>query len=656
MILACHNISKAFGTDDILRDASFHIQEHEKAAVVGINGAGKSTLLKIIAGEMAPDSGQVTLARGARIGYLAQQNMLAGNRSIYDEVAEVMRGVIDMEQDLRWMERRMEELSGDALTELLDRYHQTQTRFEQMGGYAWKSEITGVLRGLGFTDEEFDKPVDTLSGGQKTRVALGKLLLASPDLCLLDEPTNHLDLNSIEWLENYLLNYRGAVIVVAHDRYFLNRIVSHVIEIDNAAVRSFTGDYNAYSEKKKLLRETQLRAWMNQQAEIRHQEEVIAKLRSFNREKSIKRAESREKMLEKIERIDKPAEVRADMRLTLTPRVESGKDVLSAEHLSKSFEFPLFEDLNISIRRGEKVALIGNNGTGKSTLLKVLIGRMEADEGEVRFGANVHIGYYDQEHQILHPEKTLFEELQDAYPAMDNTQVRDVLASFLFTGDDAFKRVADLSGGERGRLSLARLMLSEANFLILDEPTNHLDIVSKEILEDAISRYTGTVLCVSHDRWFINRTATRILDLTGRTLVEYLGNYDYYLEKHEELTQRFTSDTGSTHSSGGAIASGNASHLSMRTENAATPSAGSLDWKKRKEEQAAERKKALMLKRTEEEITLLEERDQAIDGELAREEVFTDLARVTELSSEKAEIAKKLESLYETWDALAEDA
>ena len=656
MILACHNISKSFGTDDILRDASFHIQEHEKAAVVGINGAGKSTLLKIIAGEMAPDSGQVTLARGARIGYLAQQNMLAGNRSIYDEVAEVMREVIDMEQDLRWMERRMEELSGDELTELLDRYHQTQTRFEQLGGYAWKSEITGVLRGLGFTDEEFDKPVDTLSGGQKTRVALGKLLLASPDLCLLDEPTNHLDLNSIEWLENYLLNYRGAVIVVAHDRYFLNRVVSHVIEIDNGIVRSFTGDYNAYSEKKKLLRETQLRAWMNQQAEIRHQEEVIAKLKSFNREKSIKRAESREKMLEKIERIDKPVDVRADMRLTLTPRVESGKDVLSAEHLSKSFEFPLFEDLNLSIRRGEKVALIGNNGTGKSTLLKVLIGRMEADEGEVRFGANVHIGYYDQEHQILHPEKTLFEELQDAYPAMDNTQVRDVLASFLFTGDDVFKRVADLSGGERGRLSLARLMLSEANFLILDEPTNHLDIVSKEILEDAISRYTGTVLCVSHDRWFINRTATRILDLTGRTLVEYLGNYDYYLEKHEELTQRFASDTGSTHSSGGAIASGNASHLSMRAESAAGPSAGSLDWKKRKEEQAAERKKAAMLKRTEEEITLLEERDQAIDGELSKEEVFTDLARVTKLSSEKAEIAKKLESLYETWDALAEDA
>ena len=479
MILACHNICKSFGTDDILRNVSFHIEEHEKAAVVGINGAGKSTLLKIIVSETDADSGEVTVARGKTIGYLAQQNMLSGNQSIYDEVAMVKQDVIDLEQRLRDLEREMDEADSGQLEAIMDQYHRTQTRFEQEGGYAWKSEIAGVLRGLGFSDEEFNKPVNTLSGGQKTRVALGKLLLQAPDIMLLDEPINHLDLNSIEWLENYLLNYRGAVLIVAHDRYFLNRIVSKIIEIDNGHAMTFTGNYTAYAEKKRQLRDTQMKAWMNQQAQIRHQEEVIAKLKSFNREKSIKRAESREKMLEKMEVLEKPAQLRDDMRLELKPRIESGTDVLSAEHLSKSFEYPLFSDLNIEIRKGERIALIGNNGTGKSTLLKILIGRMEADEGSVRLGTKVHIGYYDQEHQILHPDKTLFEELQDAYPAMDNTAVRNVLASFLFTGDDAFKLVSDLSGGERGRLSLARLMLSESNFLILDEPTNHLDIVSK---------------------------------------------------------------------------------------------------------------------------------------------------------------------------------
>ncbi|MBR1899751.1 MAG: ABC-F family ATP-binding cassette domain-containing protein, partial [Lachnospiraceae bacterium] len=465
--------------------------------------------------------------------------------------------------------------------------------------------------------------------------------------------TNHLDLNSIEWLENYLLNYRGAVIVVAHDRYFLNKVVSKVVEIDQFHVMTFTGDYNAYSVQKQQLRESQLKAWMNQQAQIRHQEEVIAKLKSFNREKSIKRAESREKMLDKIERLEKPSEERSDMHLSLTPRIESGKDVLSAEHLSKAFEFPLFDDLELSIRRGEKVALIGNNGTGKSTLLKILIGAMDADSGSVRLGAKVHIGYYDQEHQILHPDKTLFDELQDAYPSLNNTQIRDTLAAFLFTGDDVFKLVSDLSGGERGRLSLAKLMLSEAHFLILDEPTNHLDILSKEILEDAICRYTGTVLCVSHDRWFINRTATRILDLTGRTLIEYQGNYDYYLEKHEELTQRLLSADARTHSSGGAIASGNASHLSMQHVHIAADSEGKQDWKKQKEEQAQERKRAARVREVEDKIASLEERDRVIDEELAKEAVYTDLAQVTALSEEKAQIASQLEELYEQWTELA---
>ncbi len=654
MILACHNITKSFGTDQILREASFHIEEHEKAALVGMNGAGKTTLLRIIMGLEKADEGEVTLAKGATIGYLAQMNMLEGNRSIYDEVALVMHHIIDMEESLREMEDQMNQVSGTMLNDLMERYHQTQTNFEQLGGYAWKSEIAGVLRGLGFTDEEFDKSVDTLSGGQKTRVALGKLLLSAPDIMLLDEPTNHLDLNSIEWLENYLLNYRGAVLVVAHDRYFLNKVVSKVVEIDRGRITSFSGDYSAYSEKKKQLRDTQLRAWMNQQEQIRHQEEVITKLKSFNREKSIKRAESREKMLSKIERIEKPAEERSDMHLTLNPVVESGKDVLQAENISKAFEFPLFHNLNLDIKRGEKVALIGNNGTGKSTLLKILIGQMDADSGSISLGTNVQIGYYDQEHQILHQDKTLFDELQDAYPTLNNTQIRDTLAAFLFTGDDVFKLVRELSGGERGRLSLAKLMLSRANFLILDEPTNHLDIMSKEILEDAICRYTGTVLCVSHDRWFINRTASRILDLTGQTLVSYLGNYDYYLEKHDELTKRFTSTA--THSSGGVIASSNTSRLSMKTaDDSSDSSAGKADWEKQKKEQALARKKEAKLKETEDRIASLEDRDARIDELLSLEEVFSDLQKVTELSGEKAEIAKQLETLYDEWAELADE-
>ncbi len=654
MILSCHNICKSFGTDEILKGASFHIQEHEKAALVGVNGAGKTTLLRIIMGLEHADDGEVTFARGCSVGYLAQMNMLSGGRSIYEEVSEVMQPVIDLELQLRDMEEEMNHASAQHIDQLMERYHQTQTHFEQMGGYAWKSEISGVLRGLGFTDDEFEKPVDTLSGGQKTRVALGKLLLQAPDLMLLDEPTNHLDLNSVEWLENYLLNYRGAVLVVAHDRFFLNKVVSKVVEIDQGSVSTYAGDYSAYSRKKQQVRLTQLRAWQNQQDQIRHQEEVIAKLKRFNREKSIKRAESREKMLDKIERLEKPSEAASDMHLTLEPRVESGKDVLSVAGLSKSFEFPLFENLELEIKRGEKVALIGNNGTGKSTLLKILIGQMESDSGTVTLGTNVHIGYYDQEHQILHPEKTLFQELQDAWPNLNNTQIRNTLASFLFTKDDVFKLVSELSGGERGRLSLAKLMLSKANFLILDEPTNHLDIQSREILEDAVCAYTGTVLCVSHDRWFINRIATRVIDLTGRILISYPGNYDYYLEKHEELTRRFVSSD--THTSGGVIQSSNASHLSMAAPvSSSEGSAGKTDWEKKKKEQALARKKESRLSELEKKISACEARSAEIDDLLTREEVFTDLEQITKLAKEKEQVEKELETLYDQWAELAEE-
>lgn len=636
MILACQNIQKAFGTEVILKNASFHIEDREKAAIVGINGAGKSTLLKIIIHEMDADSGEVILAKGKTLGYLAQHQDLNSSRTIYEELLEVKRDVIDLEARIRTLEQEMKGLSGDRLEAALDTYTRLNHEFELKNGYAYQSEVIGVLKGLGFTEEDFSKEVNTLSGGQKTRVSLGKLLLSRPDIILLDEPTNHLDMSSIAWLETFLLNYDGAVIIVAHDRYFLNRVVTKVIEIDNGQVTTFQGNYSDYASKKARLREAQMNAWLNQQKELRHQEEVIAKLKSFNREKSIKRAESREKMLDKIEVLEKPTEVRSEMHITLEPEIESGNDVLTVEGLSKSFgSLTLFQDLNFEIKRGERVALIGNNGTGKTTILKILNGLLEADDGSFRLGSKVKIGYYDQEHHVLHMEKTLFEEISDAYPNLDNTKIRSTLAAFLFTGDDVFKRISDLSGGERGRVSLAKLMLSEANFLILDEPTNHLDIVSKEILEQALNRYTGTVFYVSHDRYFINTTATRILDLTGGKLVNYIGNYDYYLEKRESLTP--VSDA--------------ASPVPVKEE---TVSEAKLDWKQQKEEQARQRKRESDFKKTETEIFELETRDGEIDELLTREEVYTNVAECLKLHKEKEEISERLEILYEKWEALAQ--
>ena len=538
MILACQNIEKSFGGMNLIHDASFHIEEREKAALVGINGAGKSTLLRIIMQEIPADSGEVILSRGRTIGYLAQHQELDSALTIYDSLLQVKQHILDMELHMRRTEKQMKHAQGEELDRLMETYSRLTHEFEMENGYAYKSELVGVLKGLGFPESDFEKEISTLSGGQKTRVALGRLLLSKPDIILLDEPTNHLDMDSISWLETYLLNYPGAVLIVSHDRYFLDRIVTKVIDIDNGKVSSFSGNYSAYSEKKAQLRRDAYQAYLNQQQEIKHQEEVIAKLKQFNREKSIKRAESREKMLDKIEVIEKPTEVNASMRIYLKPRIESGMDVLTVEHLSKSFpSLPLFSDLNFSIKRGERVAIIGNNGTGKTTILKILNELVPADAGVFHLGSKVHIGYYDQEHHVLHMEKTIFEEISDDFPKLTNTEIRNLLAAFLFTGDDVFKKIASLSGGERGRVSLAKLMLSEANFLILDEPTNHLDIMSKEILEEALRNYTGTVLYVSHDRYFINRTATRILELTNQSMVNYIGNYDYYMEKREELTR-----------------------------------------------------------------------------------------------------------------------
>ena len=664
MILSCSNICKSFGENDILKQVSFHIEDHEKAAIVGINGAGKSTLLKVLIGKLAADDGVVTWAKGASIGYLAQHQDLEGAETIYDALLEVKKPVIQMEARIRSLELEMKSASGDELEAKLSEYSRLNHEFEMADGYSYQSEITGVLKGLGFTEDEFSKPITALSGGQKTRVSLGKLLLTKPDILLLDEPTNHLDMESIAWLETYLRNYSGAVIIVAHDRYFLDRVVTKIIELDMGHCTVFSGNYSAYSDKKAMLRDAAIRAYLNQQQEIRHQEAVIAKLKSFNREKSIKRAESREKMLDKIDRLEKPVQTNDSMDIRLEPDVVSGNDVLTVTDLSKSFDTQtLFTNVDFEIKRGERVAVIGNNGTGKTTLLKIINGIIPADSGQIRLGSKVHIGYYDQEHQVLHMDKTLFQEIQDTYPNMNNTQIRNTLAAFLFTGDDVFKLIRDLSGGERGRVSLAKLMLSDANFLLLDEPTNHLDITSKEILESALNRYTGTVLYVSHDRYFINRTATRILDLTNGSFINYIGNYDYYLEKKEDVEAAFAArqmaQTAANHPTGTnspqatSTASGISSSRTSQTAMTAS-SAGKIDWKAQKEEQARLRKRQNELKKIEDKIHELETRDGEIDELLSQEDVYTDVSRLMELNKEKESIQKELEVLYEKWEELAE--
>ena len=635
MILSCHNLSKSFGEKIILKDASFHIEDREKAALIGNNGAGKTTLLRIIMDELPCDSGNVVISRDKNIGYLAQYQDIHGHHSIYEELLTTKQYILDMESRLRTLEQDMKDASGEALESLMNTYTRLSHQFELENGYAYKSEVTGVLKGLGFEEEDFTKQIETLSGGQKTRVALGKLLLSKPDILLLDEPTNHLDMESISWLETYLLNYPGAVLIVSHDRYFLDKVVTKVIEIEAGNILSYNGNYSSFALKKAQLRDAQYKAYLNQQREIKHQESVIAKLKSFNREKSIRRAESREKMLDKIQRLDKPMEIQNQMRISLEPRFISGNDVLSVEGLSKSFPGQtLFTNISFEIKRGERVALIGNNGTGKTTMLKILNGILEADAGEFTLGSKVQIGYYDQEHHVLHTEKTIFQEISDTYPTLTETEIRNMLAAFLFTGDDVFKEISALSGGERGRVSLAKLMLSEANFLILDEPTNHLDIASKEILEEALNSYTGTVLYVSHDRYFINQTATRILDLTNQAVVNYIGDYDYYLEKKDELTEKYAP----------------AQAAEAEVKNI---SESKLTWQQQKEEEARKRKLANELKKVEARIEELETRDKEIDETLVLPDVCTNVARCTELSREKDAVLEELETLYERWEELA---
>ena len=645
MILSCQNLSKTFVDRPILKQASFQLEEHEKAAIVGVNGAGKTTLLKMIIGQLPADEGLITFAKDKTFGYLAQQSDLSSSHTIYEELLSVKQDLVSMEQQLRDLEESMKHCEGTQLEEIMDRYTRMTHDFEVKGGLLYKSELTGVLKGLSFLDEDFDKQISTLSSGQKTRVSLAKLLLQSPDLIILDEPTNHLDIASISWLETYLRSYKGAVLIVSHDRYFLDRVVTKVIAIENGLVRSYAGNYSDYAAKAAMLRKAAVNAYLKQQEEIHHQQQVIDKLKSFNREKSIKRAESREKMLDKMELLEKPVEIRDDMHLKLTPQIISGNDVLSIEDLSKHFgSLTLFEHVDIEIKRGEHVAIIGDNGTGKTTLLKIINELESMDSGQIRLGSKVEIGYYDQEHHVLHSEKTLFDEISDDYPTLTNTQIRNTLAAFLFTGDDVFKKISELSGGERGRVSLAKLMLSNANFLILDEPTNHLDITSKEILEQALNDYEGTVLYVSHDRYFVNQTATRILDLYNKQFYSFAGNYDYYLEKKDVVEQP----------SGAVQPNGQTTTAEANTDAAESASDSKLSWQQQKEEQALKRKKENRLRKCEDDIAALEDEIAQLNEQMADPAIATDVAKLQELSKKQTALQETLEQRYEEWEELSE--
>ena len=633
MILQVSNINKYFNDNHILKDVSFHMNEYDKTALVGINGSGKTTLIRIIMNELDKDSGNISLNKGVSVGYLPQNAIIDSDATIYEEVLKVKEALISDEQALRDMEKEMGDVKGRELEALMEDYHKLEEAFDRAGGYRIASDISGTLKGLGFSEDEFNKPVNTLSGGQKTRVALSKLLVGTPDMIILDEPTNHLDMNSIIWLENYLLNYKGAVLIVSHDRYFLDRIVDHVVELDCGVCTSFTGNYSDYAAKKEIIRVSQLNAYLNQQRDIKHQQEVIEKLRSFNREKSIKRADSRAHMLEKIELIDKPTENNNGMQIVLSPRIESGKNVLDVTDLTKAYDHRLFTDINFSLRRGDHVAIIGDNGTGKTTILKIINNIVSADSGEIKLGTNVCIGYYDQEHHVLHDDKTIFEEISDDFPTLTNTEIRNMLAAFLFTGDDVFKPIHNLSGGEKGRVSLAKLMLSEANLLILDEPTNHLDITSKEILENALNNYTGTLLYVSHDRYFINRTADRILELNSEGLTEYLGNYDYYLEKKQENTT-------------------SAGSLKISSNNIKNEAAA-LDYKAQKAEAARIKKLNNDLNKLEDKIAHTEQAISDIDAWLNDSSNGTDTAGLIKKQKEKESLDEELLILYDKWEELS---
>ena len=639
MILACKDISKSYGTDVILEKISFNLEEKEKAAIVGVNGAGKTTLFKIITDTISYDSGQLYIPKGTTIGYLEQNIDIRSEKTIHEEMLSVFESVFKTEEKLREMELEMPNVPQKEYNSFMEQYSRLQHEFEESDGYSYQSRINGVLKGLGFTEEEYSQKVCTLSGGQKTRVFLGKLLLMKPDLLLLDEPTNHLDIESIQWLEDFLKGYTGSVLIISHDRYFLDKTVTKIIEIENRCSTVYNGNYSFFISQKEVIRAAQLKQYADQQKEIKHQEEVIKTLRQFNREKSIKRAESREKALNKMEKIEKPENLPEKMHFRLTPRIQSGNDVLSVDSLSMAFDSnKLFSNVTFEIKRGEKVAIIGPNGIGKSTLFKIILGELAPKSGKTTLGVNVYPGYYDQEHHELDDRNTIFDEIHNAYPNMTNGEIRSVLAAFVFTNDDVFKTIGTLSGGEKGRVSLAKIMLSKSNFLILDEPTNHLDMYSKEILENAINSYEGTVLYISHDRYFIDKTAERVIELSKDGVTQYLGNYSYYMEKKAERER---------------LAAANAADMSASQSVKETAVSDSkADWLMQKEEQAKARKKANEIKKVEDEIEKTEARIAELDELLFTPEVNADTEKLKTLFDEKTVLETKLEDLYEKWEEI----
>ena len=642
IMLSCNNVSKSFGVETILEDISFSVNEGDKIGIVGVNGTGKTTLFKVITGIFPHDKGDIFTSKNCRLGYLEQNTNFYSEKTIYDEVVSVFSDLIEAEEELRSLEHQIASLSakesssGDQLKKAMDTYGKKYEEFEKKNGYAYKSEVRGTLKGLGFSDEEMNKPVNVLSGGEKTRVLLAKLLLSKPSLLLLDAPTTHLDADAIEWLEAFLRSYEETIMIISHDRYFLDQSVNRIFEMENKRLTSYNGNYTDYQKQAKINREIRLRQYENQQRDIKKQEESIERLKAYGREKHLKRARSKEKMLDKVDRLDKPQELRKKARFNFVLRHHSGNDVLKAQGLGKSFgDRKLFEGVDFDLYRGEKVALIGPNGVGKSTLFKIIMGDESQDQGEYKLGQGVDIAYFHQEQKSLNLENSIIDEVWDDNPHMTQTEVRNLLGAFLFEGEDVFKSIRSLSGGERARVAILKLILSKSNLLLLDEPTNHLDIDSKEVLEDALKEYEGTLLTISHDRYFLNTVVDRILVLKPNGIEEYLGNYEYYQNKKKEESEK--------------------SHLAeMEDLPSKTKTQIKEERRREKELKKNENKAKKLIKDIEVEIELLEKQIGGLDYMLCQEEVYTSPERTREVNQEKSDLEKRLSKLYEKWEQIVE--
>ncbi|WP_077369650.1 ABC-F family ATP-binding cassette domain-containing protein [Anaerosalibacter sp. Marseille-P3206] len=634
IVLSCSNINKSFIVDNILENISFSVNEGEKIGVVGLNGSGKTTLFNIISGEVPSDSGDIFVQKDLQIGYLKQHTHVESDRTVFDECLEVFIPLIEMERELRDLEQQIsiEGNNGESeeLNKLMNRYADLLEEFTQKNGYGFKSEIKGILKGLGFSEEEMEKEVNKLSGGQKARLSLGKLLLKKPNLLLLDEPTNHLDIEAISWLEKFLKDYSGAALIISHDRYFLDNVVTKIFQLENLNLKTYNGNYTEFMKKRKVEMELLKKQYENQQKEIERQEEIIKRFANYGGQRYIKQAQSRQKLLDKMKKIDKPIENSKKTNLRFEPKIVSGREVLAVESLGKSFDnFKLFEDINFNIYRGEKVGLIGPNGIGKTTLFKMVLGDTMASEGNIKLGHHVNIGYFDQEQTKLNLEKTVIDEIWDENSSFDHYQVRSYLAQFLFIGDDIFKEINDLSGGERSRLALLKLMLSKANFLLMDEPTNHLDIDSKEVLEDALKDYDGTLLVISHDRYFLNKVVDKVLELTEEGLKEYLGNYNYYVEKKNEV-------------------------IEIEEEEEKTKTQLKLERKKERELREKEKEKKRKIIELEESIKQLEEQISEIDHIMCDPNIYEEPEKVQQLAIKRDETHNELDKLYEKWINITE--